>query len=112
MGAPDYSGAMAFADFLPVVMHAPAAPNKKNLFAELVVCILDSCTGVVESYMGPNYTSLPDIEMQERNLILLWYTPGHYQCLVRDDATGSKIWMTYMEFKQLLAERGVEYIET
>ena len=30
--APDDPGAMAFADFLPIAMHAPAAPNKKACY--------------------------------------------------------------------------------
>merc|ERR1712216_384338 len=112
LGSPEDTGVMAFADFLPIAMHAPAAPNKKNLLSELVVCILDYVAGHVEIYIGPNYARLEDTERQESNLILLWYTPGHYQCLVCDDSAGSKVWMTYTEFKELLTQRGVEYIET
>jgi len=105
--------AMAFADFLPIVMHAADEDNDCNLLAELVVCILDSVNGHVEVYMGPKYAHLKDDqEALQRNLVLLWYTPGHYQCLVCDDGLGSKIMMTYDEFKDVLSQHGVMYIET
>eukprot|EP00927_Polykrikos_kofoidii_P082948 TRINITY_DN8378_c0_g3_i1.p1 TRINITY_DN8378_c0_g3~~TRINITY_DN8378_c0_g3_i1.p1 ORF type:complete len:449 (-),score=95.57 TRINITY_DN8378_c0_g3_i1:29-1375(-) len=112
LGVPGDTGVMAFADFLPVAMHAPGPPNKTNLLAELVVCILDSVAGHVEVYIGPNYDKLEHKAKQERNMLLLWYTPGHYQSLVRDDAVGSKVNLSYSEFKELLTERGVVYIET
>lgn len=105
-------GVMAFADFLPIAMQAEALPGKRNILSELVVCILDSVGGHVEVYIGPNYNKLEDPSTQERNLILLLYSPGHYQCLVRDDDDGSKFYMTYTEFKSLLTKNGVVYIET
>lgn len=105
--------AMAFADFLPIVMHATDEDNDCNLLAELIVCILDSVNGHVEVYMGPKYAKLEDDrEALQRNLVLLWYTPGHYQCLVCDDIPGSKIMMTYDDFKEVLGNHGVMYIET
>merc|ERR1712046_334798 len=45
--------AMAFADFLPVAMHAEDSEVDQNLIAELAVCILDSTAGHVEVYLGP-----------------------------------------------------------
>merc|ERR1712054_502765 len=106
------NGSMAFADFLPIAMKAEAPVGKRNVISELVVCILDSVAGHVEVYIGPNYGALEDTERQERNLILLWYTPGHYQCLVCGDDAGSKVSMNYQTFKDLLTEHGVQYIET
>eukprot|EP00928_Gymnodinium_smaydae_P025865 TRINITY_DN20481_c0_g1_i1.p1 TRINITY_DN20481_c0_g1~~TRINITY_DN20481_c0_g1_i1.p1 ORF type:complete len:420 (+),score=108.51 TRINITY_DN20481_c0_g1_i1:110-1261(+) len=122
------SEAMAFADFLPIAMaagkeddadgggeedgvRAVAKRPGANLTAELAVCILDSVQGHVEVFLGPRYASM-DVETRERNLILLWYTPGHYQCIVRDDADGSKVSMTYEAFKDILTKNGVMYIET
>jgi hypothetical protein len=124
--------AMAFADFLPIAMHAGASERNAddslnqggdagadaniaephNLTAELAVCILDSIQGHVEVFLGPRYASLQDECVKERNLILLWYTPGHYQCIVRDDLLGSKVSITYENFKDLLIKHGVMYIET
>jgi len=109
--------AMAFADFLPLAMHCSGGggsedqPRTPNLTAELVICILDSVQGHVEVFIGPKYESL-DQESKAQNLILLWYTPGHYQCLVCDDTAGSKVSMVYEEFKDMLSKNGVLYIET
>jgi len=104
--------AMAFADFLPIVMHASDSEDESNILAELVVCILDSVNGHVEVYIGPKYAKLEDPEALQRNLVLLWYTPGHYQSLVCDDRLGSKVMMTYDEFKELASQHGVMYVET
>jgi hypothetical protein len=108
--------AMAFADFLPIVMHASESDqdsdDEPNILASLVVCILDSVNGHVEVYIGPKYAKLDETALLQRNLILLWYTPGHYQCLVCDDSAGSKVLMTYDEFKDVLTKHGVTYIET
>lgn len=112
LGAPGDEGVMAFADFLPIAMHSDGPPGKSNLLAELVVCILDSVAGHVEVYIGPKYNDLLEKDVQERNLVLLWYTPGHYQCVVHDDEAGSKVSMMYSSFKELLALHGVVYIET
>uniref|UniRef100_A0A7S1A955 Uncharacterized protein n=1 Tax=Noctiluca scintillans TaxID=2966 RepID=A0A7S1A955_NOCSC len=107
-GIDDESGTpMAFADFLPIMMHAEDA----NLVAELAVCILDSVAGHVEVYLGPKYADM-DAATKERNLILLWYTPGHYQCIVCDDEDGSKVALTYDDFKDMLNKHGITYIET
>lgn len=104
--------AMVFADFLPIAMRAEGIPAERNLLAKFVVCILDSVNGHVEVYIGPGYAALQDRAEQARNLILLWYKPGHYQCLVRADEQGSKLDKTYDEFKSLLVEHGVMFIET
>jgi len=104
--------AMVFADFLPLAMRAKDIPAEKNLLAKLVVCIMDSVNGHVEVYIGPGYHELKDRSDQVKNLMLLWYKPAHYQCLVRDDDDGSKLEYTYDEFKQLLSEHGVVFIET
>lgn len=104
--------AMVFADFLPLAMRAKDVPADKNLVANLVVCIMDSINGHVEVYVGPGYRQLSLRSEQVRNLLLLWYKPAHYQCLVRDDDDGSKLECTYDEFKQLLTDRGVVFIET
>lgn len=105
--------AMAFADFLPICMHAKDTEDETNLLAELVVCVLDSVNCHVEVYLGPKYAQAEDDrDRLQRNLILLWYTPGHYQCLVCDDVLGSKVLMTYDEFKDVLTSHGVMYIET
>jgi len=112
-GAEGEVEAMAFADFLPIVMHASEEDNSCNLLAELVVCILDSVNGHVEVYMGPKYAQHEDDrETLQRNLVLLWYTPGHYQCLVCDDMAGSKIMMTYDDFKEVLSQHDVTCIVT
>jgi len=104
--------AMAFADFLPIAMHAGKDTGECNITAELAVCILDSVAGHVEVYLGPKYKSHEDREAQRRSLALLWYTPGHYQCLVCDDEFGSDVNLTYEEFKELLTKHGVNFIET
>jgi len=104
--------AMVFADFLPLAMRTKDIPAEKNLLAKLCVCIMDSVNGHVEVYIGPGYRHLKDRSEQVKNLILLWYKPAHYQCLVRDDDDGSKLEYTYDEFKQLLVESGVVFIET
>lgn len=102
--------AMVFADFLPFAMNAES--SERNFLAKLAVCVLDSVNGHVEVYMGPQYLSLEDQKERERNLILIWYKPWHYQCLVRDDEEGSKVAMSYDAFKILLVQHGVVYIET
>lgn len=104
--------AMVFADFLPIAMREKDDEDSCNLLAKLAVCILDSVAGHVEVFLGPKYNDLPLRVDQVRNFLLLWYVPGHYQCVVRDDETGSKIAMTYAEFKEILVEHGVMYIET
>mmetsp|Transcript_103259 Transcript_103259/g.296400 ORF Transcript_103259/g.296400 Transcript_103259/m.296400 type:complete len:407 (+) Transcript_103259:96-1316(+) len=105
--------AMAFADFLPVAMKASSSEGADLcVLAELAVCILDSAAGHVEVYLGSRYNDLEDEESKERNLVLLWYTPGHYQCLVVNDEDGSKVQLTYDSFKELLSNHGVQYIET
>ena len=106
------SGLVVCADFLPIAMHAADTPAQPNITAKLAVCILDSVDGHVEVYLGPAYMKLADRKEMERNLILLWYVPGHYQCIVRNDAAGSKVPMTYGEFKVLLAKQRVVYVET
>jgi len=107
------SEAMAFADFLPLAMKVSSGEQAElNVLAELAVCILDSTAGHVEVYLGSKYKDLPDEGTQERNLVLLWYTPGHYQCLVNNDDEGSKVLMTYELFKEVLTKHGVQYIET
>jgi len=104
--------AMVSPDFLPAAMHARDTPEEPNRVAKMAVCILDSVAGHVEVFLGPKYASLEQRSQQERNLILLWYVPGHYQCLVCDDEKGSKVKMNYDEFKALLTEHGVVCIET
>lgn len=104
--------AMVFADFLPIAMREKDDEDSCNLLAKLAVCILDSVAGHVEVFLGPKYNDLPLKVDQIRNFLLLWYVPGHYQCVVRDDKAGSKVAMTYGEFKELLVEHGVMYIET
>lgn len=105
--------AMAFPDFLPIVMQQAETEDEPNILAELVVCILDSVNGHVEVYIGPKYAKLQDDkESLMKNLILLWYTPGHYQALVCDDELGSRVLMTYDDFKDVLTKHGVMYIET
>jgi len=89
--------AMVFADFLPIAMRVEA--GDRNLLAAFAVCILDSVNGHVEVYMGPRYASLQDEAEKQRNLVLLWYKPWHYQCLVCDDELGSKVAMSYESFK-------------
>ena len=101
---------MAFADFLPIAMNAKS--EHQTLAAQLAVCVLDSTTGNVEVYLGPEYKTLADQEARHQNLILLWYTPGHYSCLVHDDEAGTKICMSYVDFRELLVAQGVTYIET
>mmetsp|Transcript_86239 Transcript_86239/g.175162 ORF Transcript_86239/g.175162 Transcript_86239/m.175162 type:complete len:209 (+) Transcript_86239:3-629(+) len=119
---PDWAGsgetgceAMAFADFLPLAMK-PADGGEEdaelNFLGEMAVCILDSTAGHVEVYLGSKYKDLEDPELLQRNLVLLWYTPGHYQCLVNNDDDGSKVLLTYGDFKDLLSKHGVVYIET
>lgn len=109
--------AMAFADFLPIAMHAGSSGDstdnagEPNLTSQLAICVLDSVQGHVEVFLGPKYQSL-DQDAQSRNLILLWYTPGHYQSVVCDDTDGSKVFMPYDEFKALLSKSGVLFIET
>lgn len=104
---------MAFADFLPIAMKANSGEDADlDVLAELAVCVLDSTSGQVEVYLGSKYDKLESEEAKERNLALLWYTPGHYQTLVNIDEMGSKVWMTYKKFKELLVEHGVMYIET
>jgi hypothetical protein len=104
--------AQAFADFLPVAMAAKTDEGEQNLVAELAVCILDSVQGHVEVYLGPKYNNLAEHKDKANNLVLLWYTPGHYQCLVLDDLVGSKVSMDYDSFKEMLTAQGVMYIET
>jgi len=101
--------AMVFADFLPVAMNVETA--EPNFLAQLAVCVLDSVNGHVEVYIGPEYSALSEADQAE-NLVLLWYSPWHYQYLVRDDEEGSKAGMTYDVFKQLLVRHGVMFIET
>jgi len=104
--------ALAFADFLPIAMKAGQGESAvRNFLAELAVCIFDAAAGYVEVYLGPTYASL-DKGKRSRRLVLLWFTPGHYQCLVHNDQRGSKVVMTYEEFKERLESQGVECIET
>eukprot|EP00931_Biecheleriopsis_adriatica_P117862 TRINITY_DN93343_c0_g1_i1.p1 TRINITY_DN93343_c0_g1~~TRINITY_DN93343_c0_g1_i1.p1 ORF type:complete len:340 (+),score=61.92 TRINITY_DN93343_c0_g1_i1:31-1050(+) len=104
--------AMVFADFLPIAMKEQEGEEDANLLAKLAVCILDSVAGHVEVFLGPKYNDMGSRNDQVRNFLLLWYVPGHYQCVVCDDESGSKLPMTYCEFKELLVKHGVMYIET
>jgi len=104
--------AMVFADFLPMAMRSEDIPTERNLLAKFVVCIMDSVNGHVEVYIGPAYKECEERAEQVRNTLLLWYTPAHYQALVRDDDEGTKLDLTYDEFKQLLVEHGVAFLET
>merc|ERR1712194_446539 len=101
--------AQAFADFLPIAM---CRRNGNNFLSELAVCIIDSCSGHAEMYLGAAYKHISDINKQRRNLIVLWYTPGHYQTVVNDDGNGSKVAMSYWDLKKLLTTYGIVYIET
>jgi len=104
---------MVFADFLVISMHQEDLAQNRgtNLIARMAVCILDSEMGHCEVYLGPKYEDLPR-EQQEQGLVVLWYIPGHYQCLVNDDADGSKVRLTYEEFKAQMDANGIMYIET
>lgn len=104
--------AMVFADFLQIAMRVDGMPRESNFLSRLAVCVLDSAGGHAEVYIGPEYGELSSREELERNFILLLHVPGHYCCLVRDDAQGSKLGMTYPEFRDRMAEQGVLYIET
>lgn len=99
--------AQAFADFLPIAMR-----SGNQFLAELAVCVIDSCSAHVEAYIGPAYKDLQDKQMQQRNLVLLWYVPGHYQCIVNSDLRRSKVSMTYKDFRAHLAAHNVPIIET
>jgi hypothetical protein len=101
--------AQAFADFLPIAMRKS---SRRNLLSELAVCIIDSSSGHAEMYLGPMYKQLSDPRTQQRNFVLLWYTPGHYQCVVNDDQQGSKVMMAYKHFTDVLVSQGVQFIET
>jgi hypothetical protein len=101
--------AQAFADFLPLAMRAR---KDRNFLAELAICIMDSSTGQAEVYVGPLYKQLHDVRAQQRNLIVLWYTPGHYKCVVNDDLRGSKVMTTYKDFRNLLMYNNMPFIET
>jgi len=104
--------AMAFADFLPLAMRSAASgvgdcgdvgdDAVGSFLTELAVCVLDSTAGHVEVYLGPKYQDLKERATMERNLVLLWYTPGHYQCLVCADGDATKVSMTYEDFKDVL----------
>eukprot|EP00928_Gymnodinium_smaydae_P051721 TRINITY_DN35330_c0_g1_i1.p1 TRINITY_DN35330_c0_g1~~TRINITY_DN35330_c0_g1_i1.p1 ORF type:complete len:350 (+),score=60.50 TRINITY_DN35330_c0_g1_i1:108-1157(+) len=104
--------AMVFADFIHLAMQQRDTPEEPNLTAKLAVCILDSVAGHAEVFLGPAYEALPDRAAQIKHLALLWYVPGHYMCLVRNDPAGSKPELTYADFKGLLTKHGVVYIET
>jgi len=105
--------AQAFADFLPMAMaEKKGTSSENNLLAELAVCIVDSSSGQVEAYLGPLHQRTSDIEVQQRNLVILWYIPGHYQCVVNDDRQGSKVMMTYKDFKDLLLSQNMSVVET
>jgi hypothetical protein len=103
---------MVFADFLQIAMRVDSVPKEKNFLSRLAVCVLDSESGYAEAYLGPDYGSLASREDQESNFILLLHLPGHYCCLVRDDDQGSKLSMTYNEFKERLVEQDVFLVET
>lgn len=103
---------MVFADFLQIAMRVDSVPREKNFLSGLAVCVLDSVNGYAEAYVGPDYGSLASREDQESNFILLLHLPGHYCCLVRDDDQGSKVGMTYAEFKERLVEQDVFLVET
>lgn len=103
--------AMVFADFLPLAMHTTEISIDKNLLAKFVVVILDSVLGHAEAYVGPAHASLKDRAEQAKHLIVLWHTPAHYQCIVRDK-DGSKLDHTYTELRDLLFQHAVPFIET
>jgi len=103
---------MVFADFLQIAMRVNGVPRERNFLSRLAVCVLDSVCGYAEAYVGPGYGSLASREAEERNFILLLHLPGHYCCLVRDDGEGSKLGMTYREFKERLVARDVLLVET
>jgi len=103
---------MVFADFLHIAMRVDGMPKQSNFLSRLAVCVLDSAGGHAEVYIGPEYGEQSSREELERNFILLLHVPGHYCCLVRDDAQGSSLGMTYPEFKAAMEEQGVPCIET
>jgi len=101
--------AQAFADFLPIAMHGSKG---SNFLGELAVCIIDSSSGHVEAYLGPLYKQISDPLVQQRNLVILWYIPGHYKCVVNGDREGSKVMLSYNDFRDLLLTQDVQFIET
>jgi len=103
--------AMVFADFLQIAMQVDSVPKEINFLSRLAVCVVDSVNGHAEAYIGPEYSSLTRTE-QEKHFIALLHVPGHYCCLVRDDAEGSKLGVNYDEFKHSLNRHGIFCIET
>jgi hypothetical protein len=101
--------AQAFADFLPLAMRAKSC---NSLLSELAVCVVDSSTSQVDVYLGPMYKEIRDVRMQQRNLVVLWHVPGHYQCVVNDDRQNSKVMMSYRDFRNLLLSQNVPFTET
>lgn len=96
----------AFSDFLPSAMR-----DRDNLMAAMAAMIVDSASGQVELYRGPRYVDLDPI-VQQKNMLLLWYTPGHYQCLVSDTPCGTSPGFTYDKLEHLLKDGDIAYCET
>jgi len=102
---------MVFADFLQIAMRASVS-REGSFLSRLAVCVLDAANGHAEAYLGPDHGGLASREEQEANFILLLHLPGHYCCLVRDDDGGSRLNVTYNEFKERLVEQDVFLVET
>lgn len=103
---------MVFADFLQIAMQVASVSREGNFLSRLAVCVLDAENGHAEAYLGPDHGSLASREEQEANFVLLLHLPGHYCCLVRDDDGGSRLNVTYNEFKERLVEQDVFLVET
>jgi len=92
----------AFSDFLFFVI------GPTGLLSELAFAIFDSVSGFVEIYKGKCYPDHARESEQSANLLILNYTPGHYQALIRSHRAGP----TLGELQHLLDEFGVLYIVT
>jgi len=99
----------AFSDFLWYPMR-----DAGTALSQFAAVVMDSTTGTIELYRGVKHdeTVSHDAAKAFENLLLLWYVPGHYQCLSANNLQRSKPRLTLQQIKATLDQRGIAYIET
>jgi len=99
----------AYADFLVSPMR-----DRSTDFAEIAVVLVDSTTGCAEVFKGIGFDAAVTRSRSKatKNVLLLWYVPGHYQALGAGDARGSKPLLTLERIVDALDREGLGYVES
>lgn len=89
----------AFSDLLTFPMQ-----DVNSHFACLAVVVVDSVSGCIEIFKGVSH--------KDETPLLIWYIPGHYQCLSADDPGRSMPLLDLTTLKRFFDREGLAYVET